>query len=66
MRSDLTDIEVMIHYDTEKAVFVSTDGLRSSAVWLAKSLVEFEEPIRFGKAQIITLPQRLAEEKGLV
>lgn len=66
MRSDLTDIEVMIHFDTEKAVLVSTDGLRSSAVWLQKRLVEFEEPIRFGKAQIITLPQRLAEEKGLV
>ena len=66
MRSDLTDIEVMIHADAAKGVLVSTSGDRAEAQWLPKSLVEFEEPIQRGKAQIITLPQWLAEEKGLV
>lgn len=66
MRSDLTDLELMIHHETEKAVLVSADGNRAAAVWLAKSLVEFEEEVRIGKAQIVTLPQHLATEKGLV
>lgn len=66
MRANLTDLELMIHHETEKAVLVSTDGNREAAQWLPKAQVEFEEPIQIGKAQIVTLPQSLAEDKGLV
>ena len=66
MRAALTDIEVMIHFQTDKALLVSTDGTRELAVWLPKSSCECEEPVVIGKAQIITLPEQLAVEKGLV
>lgn len=65
MKSGLTDLELMIHHETEKAILVSNDGNRDAAQWLPKSRVQLEEPITIGKAQIVTLPQRLAEEKGL-
>lgn len=66
MRSDLIDIEMMIHAETEKAVRVSDDGDRENAVWLAKKHVEFERDIEIGRRQTLTMPQWLAEEKGLV
>lgn len=65
MKSDLVDIELMIHHQTPAAVLVSLDGDRGRAVWLAKSLVEFEEEPRPGRAQIIAMPQHYATNKGL-
>jgi hypothetical protein len=62
----LTDLELMIHHETAKAVLVSDDGEREHAVWLPKSQIEFEEPVVIGKAQIVTLPEQLATAKGLV
>ncbi len=64
MRSDLVDIEVQLHHKTDKAVLVSDDGDRSQAVWLPLSQVEFE-PTKNG-AGIVTLPEWLATEKGLI
>lgn len=64
MKSDLTDIEVVRHHQTDKAVLVSTDGERANAVWVPKSLCEFEETSP--GVGILTLSERLAIEKGLV
>lgn len=66
MRRDIVDLELMIHHQTVAAVLVSTDGNRAGAVWLPKAQVDFDEDLQMGKAQIVTMPQRLAEEKGLV
>ncbi len=66
MKAELTDLELMVHHRTDKAVLVSTDANREAAVWLPLSQVEAEEGIRAGKTQIFTLPQWLAEDKGLV
>lgn len=66
MKSNLTDVEVMIHHATDKAVLVSADDNRDAAVWLPKSQIELEEKPIAGRAQIITLPENLAIEKGLV
>lgn len=66
MKADLIDLELMIHHQTAAAVLVSNDGDPKKAVWLPKAPVEFDEPIRIGKAQIVTMPQHLAEQRGLV
>jgi hypothetical protein len=63
MKSDLVDVFVAIHHRTEKAVLVSLDGERSKAVWLPLSQIEIEERER---DSIVTMPERLAIEKGLV
>ena len=63
MKSDVIDIEGMVHHQTEKAVLFSTDGNRSNAEWLPKSQIEVEDqhPI-----WTITLPEQLALDKGLI
>lgn len=66
MKSTDTYLELMIHHQTDAAVLVSADGNRDGAVWLPKSRIAFEEEPVPGKAQIILMPQGLAEEKGLV
>jgi hypothetical protein len=61
----LVDLELMVHHATELAVLVSDDGEEAGAVWLPLSRIECEEPPRPGRAQIITLPERLAFDRGL-
>lgn len=63
MKSDLVDLTLVIHHETDKAVLVSETGERSSAVWLPKSRIEIE---RQDKVALITVPERLAIDKGLV
>jgi len=64
MKSNLIDLTLQRHHETEKAILVSDDGDREKAVWLPKSAVEVEEK---GKSiVIVTLPEPLAIEKGLV
>lgn len=63
-RSDLVDLDVIIHHETERAVLVSDDGNRDRAVWLPLAAVEIE---RNGKdAATITLSERLATDRGLL
>jgi hypothetical protein len=62
--SDLVDLTVQVHAETEKAIFVSDDGDSDSAVWLPKSQIEIER--KKGNIVEVTLPEWLAEEKGLV
>jgi len=64
MKSDLTDIEVVIHHQTEKAVLVSLDGEKDGAVWLPLSQIEIEKKQR--SIAIVTIPEHLANEKGLI
>ena len=63
MKSNIIDIEGMVHIQTERAVLFSTDGNRANAEWLPLSQIEVENahPI-----WTITLPEWLASEKGFV
>jgi len=63
MKSTIIDIAVIVHHRTERAVLVSDDGDRESAVWLPLSQVEIDDD---GSNHIITLPEWLAQEKGLI
>lgn len=66
-RSNLTDISVVFHHQTDLAIKVSDTGDDKDAVWLPKSAVEFtpEDPLP-GAVIEVTLPEPLATEKGLV
>jgi hypothetical protein len=69
MKSDLLDLDVVKHHETEKAYLVSLDGERDKAVWVPKEPCEFQAgaSVRPGRTYgILTLPERLAIEKGLV
>jgi len=63
VKSNLIDLDGMVHHRTEKAVLFSTDGNRSNAEWLPLSQIEIEDkhPI-----YTVTLPEPLALEKGLI
>lgn len=63
MKSDLVDIEVQLHHETEKAWLVSDTGNSKDAVWIPKSQAELEQ---FGDGHTITCPEWLAIEKGLI
>ena len=62
-RSDLIDLELELKHETDKAILVN-DGAKD--IWLAKSLVEYERAPNSKKMYIVTLPEWLALEKGLV
>jgi hypothetical protein len=67
--SDLIDVTVHLHAETEKAIRVSDDGINSHGVWLPKSQVEYEKVYSEQKLSNIfevTLPEWLAKEKGLI
>ena len=63
MKSDLVDIEMQIHHRTDRAVLASDDGDRANAVWLP--LAQIEIATENGKT-VVTMPEWLAMEKGLV
>lgn len=59
MKSDLIDITVQIHHETERAWLVSDGGEK---VWIPKSQAEIAPE---GKVWVLTMPEWLAVEKGL-
>lgn len=63
-RSDVVDIAVQLHGERPKAVLVSDSGERRDAVWLPRGLIEIEVGKR--RIAVVTLPEWLAVEKGLV
>lgn len=63
-KSDLIDVTVQLHHETEKAILVSDDGDRDKAVWLPLSQVEIERKSK--GIVIVTMPEWLAADKGLV
>lgn len=58
-RSDLIDCAVQLHHETPKAWLVSDDGDKARAVWIPKSQAEFADGV-------VTMPEWLAKEKGLI
>ena len=70
MKSDLVDLTVCLHHETKPgnaevgALLVSDDGDKSQAVWLPKSQVAVEPAS--GGAIVVTLPEWLAHDKGLI
>lgn len=65
MRSNIVDVEVQLLRETEKAVQVSPVGTSAEAVWLPRSQIEIA-PAERGTLHIVTLPDWLANEKGLI
>lgn len=65
LKSELIDIAVCVHGSTPKAIRVSTNGEDKDAVWLPRSVIEIERKPGSDLAGI-TLPRRMAEDKGLV
>lgn len=66
MKSDLIDIAGMLHHETEKAILFSDDGNRATAIWLPKSAIEIERDTKKPGIVTVTLPERLAIDRGLV
>ena len=65
MKSNIIDIEVEIAHRTEKAVLVHT-GVRGDAVWLPLSMIEMDLDDTIPGMAIVTLPESLAMDKGLI
>ncbi len=66
-RSDLVDLTLSIHAETDAAILASDDGVEKTATWLPKSQVEVE-PIGASSegAAIVTMPVWLATDKRLI
>lgn len=64
MKSDLLDLEVILHARTKMAVKVSTDGNSTKAVWVPREHIEIEH--KYTNVYALTLPEWLAFEKGLI
>lgn len=70
--SELVDIELYVWHCTPDAIKVSDDDEDDkSAVWLPLNAVEIDDsPVDvgsvIGEVKFITIPRKLAEEKGLL
>lgn len=62
--SDLVDLNLALHMKTERAILVSETGDEAKAVWLPLALCEVVPRPR--QAVVVTLPEWLAIEKGLI
>ncbi|MFN8682800.1 hypothetical protein ACDP63_16900 [Paracoccus sp. P2] len=63
MKSDLVDLTLQIHARTERAILVSDDGDREKAVWLPLPHIEVAPR---GRHHVVTMPEWLAIDRGLV
>lgn len=61
--SELVDLEVYVHAESEKAIKVSSDDTGGEEVWLPLSQIEINH--RQGDTAEITVPRWLAEQRGL-
>lgn len=75
MRSDLIDIDVVVHHETTKlkegedhgAWLVSTDVSTPKKIWIPKSMCEIsDQKPAPSKSAMMAISQVFAEEKGLV
>ena len=64
MKSDLIDIVLNLHAQTERAVLVSDDGDKENAVWLPLSQCEVTT-LKPGIVEI-AMPEWLARDKELI
>lgn len=64
-KSDLVDVAVVRHAETEKAILVSETAHKEDAVSLPKSQIKVAYD---GHKNFVTvmLPERLAKDKGLI
>lgn len=67
-RTDLVDLMLHVHHETEAALLVSDDGEEEHAVWVPKSQIRYEDdlPIQVGQDGVIALPVWLARDKELI
>lgn len=63
MKSDLVDLTLQIHARTNRAILVSDDGDRERAVWVPLAHVEVAPQ---GRHHVVTMPEWLAIDRGLV
>lgn len=63
-KSDLVDVVVTIHRETDKAVLVSDTGFRTDGKWLPRSQIEIEP--HKGLTATVTMRAWLAKEKGFI
>lgn len=66
MRSDLVDLEMTLHHQTDRAVLVSDSGNPKDAVWIPKSVCEIAPAGKPGSSiYTVTMPERIAIDRGL-
>lgn len=65
MKSDLVDIAGVQHAETDKAILFSETADKADAVWLPKSMIEIEYD-GHRNFVTVTMPERLALDKGLI
>ena len=65
MKSDLVDLDVEILGETNMAICIRDDE-DGGKIWLPKSQIEIKRNINDRKMAVVTLPEWLAIEKGLV
>lgn len=65
-KSELVDLRMCLHAETDAAIRVSDDGFDTHAKWLPKSQIEWEMKNVKTQTIVVTMPQWLAENKRLV
>lgn len=72
-KSDLIDLTMALHHETDKAILISETGDEKRARWIPKSQCEVERTARYcamGSRKypivIVTMPEWQAINKGLV
>lgn len=69
MPTNIIDLTLQEHHRTKAAILVSDDGEEKNAVWLPLSQIEVAVAPGTGGAKglvLVTLPEWLATERGLV
>jgi len=68
MKSNIVDVTVFLHHETSQAILVSDSGNKETAVWLPKSMVEYEPATAIGKSDVyvVSLPEWKAKDAGLI
>lgn len=61
----MTDVEMYIHQQTDRAILASDTGDVEDAVWLPLPLVEVA-PIAGRVSVTVTIPDWLAQREGLI
>ena len=65
-RSDLVDLDVVLRCETDRAWGFDDPNKVGKVIWLPKSQCQVEEEPAPSKKAVLTCPERLAIEKGLI
>lgn len=65
-KSELVDLRMCLHAETDAAIRVSDDGFDTHAKWLPKSQIEYEPVPGKPRYVDVTMPEWLAMDKGLI